>query len=141
MYRGGLLGGLYHGHGTYIWQSGMVFEGNLAESFKVGDGKLIFTDGSCFVGVFEKYFDEESETDLTRGIGLWNDISVRILTTGNEWSPFFFNSDDQPLFRIEIDDVDNAWGVLPSSGAPIGTKKFSDKIFLTIVLYHEKNEV
>lgn len=99
--------------------SGLVFEGSLSQSFKFGDGKLFFTDGTAFVGFFEVFFDEETETDATRGRGVWNDMEVMLFTVGNEWSPFF-QSDDQPIFRLEdLHNRDVAWGVLPSLGAPV----------------------
>ncbi|NME69083.1 hypothetical protein [Flammeovirga aprica] len=46
--------GKRHGHGTYTWEDGTVYQGKWRNDLMEGSGKLIFANGNSYEGNFEK---------------------------------------------------------------------------------------
>jgi hypothetical protein len=51
-YEGELVGGLFHGWGTYSYRSGDRYEGEFAQDMKSGQGTYTYANGDRYVGEF-----------------------------------------------------------------------------------------
>ena len=51
-YRGDLLNGLAHGHGTYDYGDGRSYTGQWVNSLPCGKGRLVFANGDLYLGDF-----------------------------------------------------------------------------------------
>jgi Domain of unknown function (DUF4209) len=90
----------------YLWNSGLEFVGELTAGTRTGPGKLIFTDGSSFDGLWTKVgMRSAGSGTLVFPTGLGVPCSVK--TVDFEWHGFGHGTDSSPLFLIKIERAEN----------------------------------
>ena len=77
-YLGSFKDGLYHGHGTYIWNDGSKYIGEFKDGLTHGHGTYIYASGEKYIGEFKDaiywngvYYNTDGTVKGTYWYGEW----------------------------------------------------------------------